>query len=231
MVQMHISYHFCAKAKTNVCSSIFLSLVLNWKGNGVFVKDNASTQLHRYYLSFAGIPPSLQLVYSFTHVSFINGEKIQEGSNVLRFWQLMPKGEKILSPKQKDRTTTISKNFEMNFSIDINWFMKTRFQNFKIGIHLKPSWKLRGEFHSGEFLFSQRKKHLKQGRNFKILKMLLAMLFIYLWLFAKRLWKDFQKRICKNKTSGEKVVQNVKQKKAIHSLLFLVRLSYWFNSK
>jgi hypothetical protein len=28
------------------------------------------------------------------------------------------KGEKILSPKQKDRTT-ISKNFEMNFSIGI----------------------------------------------------------------------------------------------------------------
>jgi hypothetical protein len=25
----------------------------------------------------------------------------------------MPKGEKILSPKQKDRTTTISKKFEM----------------------------------------------------------------------------------------------------------------------
>jgi hypothetical protein len=29
LVQMHISYHFCAKAKTNVCSSIFLSLVLD----------------------------------------------------------------------------------------------------------------------------------------------------------------------------------------------------------
>jgi hypothetical protein len=39
---------------------------------------------------------------------------LQEGSQVLRFWRLMPKGEKILSPKQKDRTT-ISKKFEMNF--------------------------------------------------------------------------------------------------------------------
>jgi hypothetical protein len=28
-----------------------------------------------------------------------------EGSQVLRFWRLMPKGEKVLSPKQKDRTT------------------------------------------------------------------------------------------------------------------------------
>jgi hypothetical protein len=29
----------------------------------------------------------------------------------LRFWRLMPKGEKLLGPKQKDRTTTLfSKN-------------------------------------------------------------------------------------------------------------------------
>jgi hypothetical protein len=34
---------------------------------------------------------------------------MQEGSQSLCFWRLMPKGEKVLSPKQKDRTTTISK--------------------------------------------------------------------------------------------------------------------------
>jgi hypothetical protein len=28
-----------------------------------------------------------------------------KGSQVLYFWRLMPKGEKVLSPKQKDRTT------------------------------------------------------------------------------------------------------------------------------
>jgi hypothetical protein len=39
------------------------------------------------------------------------GEKVSKGSQVLRFWGLMPKGEKVLSPKQKDRTTTISKMF------------------------------------------------------------------------------------------------------------------------
>jgi hypothetical protein len=47
------------------------------------------------------------------------GRKLQKGSQVLRFWQLMPKGEKTLSPKQKDRTT-ISKNFEINF---FNWYL------------------------------------------------------------------------------------------------------------
>jgi hypothetical protein len=33
---------------------------------------------------------------------------MQKGSQVLRFWRLMPKAEKVLSPKQKDRTTAIS---------------------------------------------------------------------------------------------------------------------------
>jgi hypothetical protein len=63
----------------------------------------------------------------------------------------------------------------------------------------KPSWKLRGEFHLGGVLFSQRKKHLKQGEKFQILKMLLAILLIYLWLFAKGLWKDFPKEFAKTK--------------------------------
>jgi hypothetical protein len=31
------------------------------------------------------------------------------------------------------------------------------------------------------------------------LKMLLEILFIYLWLFAKRLWKDFPKEFAKTK--------------------------------
>jgi hypothetical protein len=42
---------------------------------------------------------------------------MQKGSQSLRFWRLMPKGEKVLSPKQKDRTTTISKFFEMKFTL------------------------------------------------------------------------------------------------------------------
>jgi hypothetical protein len=32
----------------------------------------------------------------------------------------MPKGEKLLSPKQKDRTTTISKKFEIKDLIGIH---------------------------------------------------------------------------------------------------------------
>jgi hypothetical protein len=40
---------------------------------------------------------------------------------------------------------------------------------------------------------------------------------------CKKILKRFSKRICKNKTSGAKVDQNVNQKKAIHS--YIVRLS------
>jgi hypothetical protein len=43
------------------------------------------------------------------------GAKVLEGSQNLCFWRLMPKGEKVLSPKQKDSTTTISKKIEIKF--------------------------------------------------------------------------------------------------------------------
>jgi hypothetical protein len=33
------------------------------------------------------------------------------GSHILCFWRLMPNGEKVLSPKQKDRTTPFQ-NFQ-----------------------------------------------------------------------------------------------------------------------
>jgi hypothetical protein len=41
------------------------------------------------------------------------GENIKKGSQKSPFWRLMPKGEKILSPKQKNRTTNF-KNFRNN---------------------------------------------------------------------------------------------------------------------
>jgi hypothetical protein len=44
--------------------------------------------------------------------------RIVKGSQVLRFWRLMPKGDKVLSLKQKDRTT-ISKKLQMFISIGI----------------------------------------------------------------------------------------------------------------
>jgi hypothetical protein len=55
----------------------------------------------------------------------------------------------------------------------------------------------KGRTSLGELLFSQRKKHLKQGEEFQILKMLLEIIFIYLWLFAKEFEKAFPNRFSK----------------------------------
>jgi hypothetical protein len=39
LVQMHISYYSCTKATTNIFSSVFPYEVVDWKGNGVFGKE------------------------------------------------------------------------------------------------------------------------------------------------------------------------------------------------
>jgi hypothetical protein len=71
----------------------------------------------------------------------------------------------ILSPKQKDRTTTNVKIFK-NFS---NWYLNV-FDLSSIGIYkklVKPSWKLRGEFYSGGFCLVKGKTFETGGENFK----------------------------------------------------------------
>jgi hypothetical protein len=89
---------------------------------------------------------------------------------------------------------------------------------------VKPSWTLRGAFDLGGVLLSQRKSIWNRGRKFKILKMLLEILFTYLWPFAKRLWKDFPKEFAKDTTSGASVVQNVKIKESNHAYLLEVTI-------
>jgi hypothetical protein len=145
----------------------------------------------------------------------------------IRFWRFMPKGEKVLAQSKRTAPPPNFKTYD--FQIDISLCSKRGESSiFKIDI-LKPSWTLRGGFHWGGVLFSQRKSIWNKGRKFQILKMLRKTLFIYLWLFAKGLWKGFTKRICKNKTCGASVVQNVKNKETIH--VYLVSNIYWLNSK
>jgi hypothetical protein len=51
-----------------------------------------------------------------------------------------------------------------------------------------------------------------------------------LTILQKDFKKDLQKkRICKNKTCGASVVQNIKNKETIHA--YLVSNIYWLNSK
>jgi hypothetical protein len=131
------------------------------------------------------------------------GRKFQKGSCSLYFWRLMPKGERVLSPKQKDRTTISNFRNKVLIGICFNWciiklvFDINRYLCLTLISISKPSWKLRGEFHSGGVLFSQRKSIWNRGRNFQILKMLLAITFLYLWLFAKDFENIFQKDLQK----------------------------------
>jgi hypothetical protein len=65
LVQMHISYSSCAKAKTNVLPSVFLYLVLDLKGNEVVGKGKASTT----YSSVSLYPLPYSCIY--IHIFFV----------------------------------------------------------------------------------------------------------------------------------------------------------------
>jgi hypothetical protein len=65
------------------------------------------------------------------------GEKLQVGSQVLRFWRLMPKGRKYLAQSKRTAPPPPFQNFKNKYS---NWYLiKMNFQlvcevNFSIGI-------------------------------------------------------------------------------------------------
>jgi hypothetical protein len=103
----------------------------------------------------------------------------------------MPKGEKVLAQSKR---TAPPPNFKLMILKLVFYYVQKgeKIAPSKIDI-IKPSWTLRGKFIEGEFCFSQRKSIWNRGRKFQILKMLLKILFIYLWLFAKGLWKEFTK--------------------------------------
>jgi hypothetical protein len=83
----------------------------------------------------------------------------------------------------------------------------------------KPSWTLRGESHLGGVLFSQRKSIWNKGRKFQILKMLLKILFIRLWLFAKEFWNGLTKDFAKTKHVVQTWSKTLYKKETIHANL------------
>jgi hypothetical protein len=165
-----------------------------------------------YYLLFAITPHRSSLWYNPSLIYYLpKGERVWKGlifhSQSIRFWRFMLKGEKVLAQSKRTAPPPISKmlnavfqfvlkkffNWYLIFDIISNWY--DLFQN----LYLKPSWTLRGEFHWGGVLFSQRKSIWNKRRKVQILKMLLSILFIYLWLFAKCFWKEFYKEFSKTK--------------------------------
>jgi hypothetical protein len=63
---------------------------------------------------------------------------------------------------------------------------------------------------------------LKQGEKISNLENASLNLIHIPLTICKKALKRISKKICKNKTSGAKVVQNVKRKKAIHAYLIKV---------
>jgi hypothetical protein len=193
-----------------MCIQVYFYFVINWKGNGVFGEDKASTPLYRYHLPFAVTPHHSSIGIIFTHILFTNGGESKKGSQKSPFLAIHAKGGESISPKQKDRTyhhlkiSNFQKNvfnwylvkcYTSNWYDIVNWykfFQKLASQYISNWYLLKPSWKLRGEFHSGGVLVKSKEKHLKQGEKSQIL-------FIYLWLFAKDFEKIFQKEFAKTK--------------------------------
>jgi hypothetical protein len=189
LVQMHISYSSCAKAKTNVLPWVSQWLVLDWKGNGVFGKGKAFTTT--LSVSFI-LCPNHQL----SLISFYKGGEMIWPLKFLRFWRLMPKGERLIDPKQKDRTTN---------QILKNVFKRGRnYSNYK-----NPQRRT-----SSRWAFiSPKEKHLKYGEDFQKLENAFWNHILIPLANSKRISKVFSKDLQKL-AEGANVVWNVKSIKS-----------------
>jgi hypothetical protein len=87
------------------------------------------------------------------------------------------------------------------------------FKNFKTLLNTKRRISLRGSF-----VLVKEKAFETGGEKFQILKMLLKILFMYPLTICKRTLK----KICKNKTCGASMVQNIKNKETIHAYLMKI---------
>jgi hypothetical protein len=135
----------------------------------------------------------------------------------------MPKGEKVLAQSKRTAPPPIKTNdFQLvNFklvSYCVQKGEKVVFQNW----YLKTLLNTKRRIHLGGFLFSQRKSIWNRGRKFQILKMLRKILFIYLWLFAKGLWKEFTKEFAKTKHVVQAWSKMSKVKETIHAYLISI---------
>jgi hypothetical protein len=187
--------------------------VVDWKGNGVLNEDKASTPLYRYHLFFVVTPhhSSIGIIFSLI-LTCTNGGASKKGSQSLRFWRLMPKGEKVLAQSKRTAPPLVLLVFRKNLQLVscyvnlFNWYdyfqlvFKDRFSKLASKLHtsnwypLKPSWKLRGEFHSGGVLFSQRKSIWNRVRNFKSWKCF-SQSYSYIFDYLQ---KDFENTFQKN---------------------------------
>jgi hypothetical protein len=199
-----------------------------WKGIGVFGEDKGfhyvthpspslQATLHSWERNHEHQAKELHLWYNL--ILFKEGESTSRALMV-PFLAIHAKGGESESPKQKDRTTTNFKNFVFSRILSIGILLcskgeKVVFQKWYIKtlLNTKRRISFRGSF------AKSKEEHLKKGRKFQILKMLYKNSIHLPLTICNRTLKKIYKRICKNKTYGASVVQNIKKEKTIHAYL------------
>jgi hypothetical protein len=122
LVHLHISYFSCAKAKTNMVPWVSRVLSLRLKGKW------SIRQRHRFHST----PSVLSILCRYSTISqnwynlsliftCTNGENVLKGSQSLRFWRFMPKGERVLAQSKRTAPPPYLSKF-------FNWYI------FQIGI-------------------------------------------------------------------------------------------------
>jgi hypothetical protein len=113
LVHLHISYLSCAKAKTNMFPWVSCVLSLRLKGKW------SIRQRHRFHSTpsvlsilcrYSAISQNWYNLYSYSFVPL--GEKVKRAYislTSIRFWQFMPKGEKVLAQSKRTAPPPISK--------------------------------------------------------------------------------------------------------------------------
>jgi hypothetical protein len=135
----------------------------------------------------------------------------------------MPKGEKVWAQSKRTAPPPISKTscFQEYFQLVFYCVQKGEKVVFQNDIS-KPSWTLRGGSLLGGVLSSQRKSIWNRVRKFQISRMLCKIIFIYLWLFAKELWKGFTKEFAKTKHVVQTWSKMLNKKETIHAYLISI---------
>jgi hypothetical protein len=117
LVQMHNSYYLCTKAVTNVFSSEFI-LSHRLKGKWSTRQRRRFHSTPSVLLNLCPYSTSLSNWYNL-HSYYLHQWGESKGLTKSPFLAIHAKGGESISPKQKDRTTTNFKIFEIKFLIGI----------------------------------------------------------------------------------------------------------------
>jgi hypothetical protein len=131
----------------------------------------------------------------------------------------MPKGEKVRAQSKRTAPPSISKTLCFQEYYQLVFLLCSKGGESSISKIIKTLLNTKRRISFRGVLFSQRRSIWNRGRKFQILKMLCKILLIYLWLFAKELWKRFTKEFAKTKHVVQAWSKMLYKKETIHAYL------------